>query len=229
MMRMSVRPTRTASSTTYWIDGLSTTGSISFGWLLVAGRKRGPRPAAGMTALVTGDVMDAAATLLVGARRPSHVGFLAPQDAPQALHVADDHQARERRGHDDVDLVLPYERDRDGERERDDHRRDRRLLQHARDEEPHDHRDEADDREQREHDATRGRDAATALEVLRDRPDVPDHRREAEHPRAAVPRDADAHARVQRALADVEQEHEEPGPPAHEPEHVRRARVARPL
>src|SRR5947209_17134448 len=50
MMRMSVRPAATASSTTYWIDGLSTTGSISLGWLLVAGRKRVPSPAAGITA-----------------------------------------------------------------------------------------------------------------------------------------------------------------------------------
>ncbi len=53
MMRMSVRPAATASSTTYWIDGLSTTGSISFGWLFVAGRNRVPRPAAGMTAFLT--------------------------------------------------------------------------------------------------------------------------------------------------------------------------------
>src|SRR5713101_7736902 len=54
MMRMSVKPAATASSTTYWIDGLSTTGNISLGWLLVAGRNRVPRPAAGMTAFVTG-------------------------------------------------------------------------------------------------------------------------------------------------------------------------------
>ena len=46
-------PARTASSTTYWMAGLSTTGSISFGCALVAGRNRVPRPAAGMTALVT--------------------------------------------------------------------------------------------------------------------------------------------------------------------------------
>ena len=42
----------TASSTTYWIAGLSTTGSISFGIAFVAGRNRVPRPAAGITALV---------------------------------------------------------------------------------------------------------------------------------------------------------------------------------
>ena len=46
-------PARTASSTTYWMAGLSTTGSISLGWALVAGRKRVPSPAAGITALVT--------------------------------------------------------------------------------------------------------------------------------------------------------------------------------
>src|SRR3954454_4357958 len=33
--------------------GLSTSGSISFGWAFVAGRKRVPSPAAGMTALRT--------------------------------------------------------------------------------------------------------------------------------------------------------------------------------
>ena len=33
-------PARTASSTTYWIAGLSTIGSISLGCALVAGRKR---------------------------------------------------------------------------------------------------------------------------------------------------------------------------------------------
>src|SRR5258708_4328270 len=52
-MRMSVMPAPTASSITYWIVGLSTTGSISFGCALVAGRNRVPSPAAGMTALVT--------------------------------------------------------------------------------------------------------------------------------------------------------------------------------
>ena len=51
--RMSVSPARTASSTTYWIAGLSTTGSISFGMDLVAGRNLVPSPAAGMTALLT--------------------------------------------------------------------------------------------------------------------------------------------------------------------------------
>ena len=46
-------PAPTASSTTYWMVGLSTTGSISFGCALVAGRNRVPSPAAGITALVT--------------------------------------------------------------------------------------------------------------------------------------------------------------------------------
>src|SRR5437588_9933671 len=53
MTRMSFSPARTASSTTYWIAGLSTTGSISFGWALVAGRNLVPSPAAGMTAFLT--------------------------------------------------------------------------------------------------------------------------------------------------------------------------------
>src|SRR3989442_12712407 len=43
-------PEATASSTPYWMMGLSTTGSISLGWALVAGRNRVPRPAAGKPA-----------------------------------------------------------------------------------------------------------------------------------------------------------------------------------
>ena len=44
-------PASRASSTTYWISGLSTMVSISFGIALVAGRTRVPRPATGKTAL----------------------------------------------------------------------------------------------------------------------------------------------------------------------------------
>src|SRR2546429_8600415 len=44
-------PAARASSTEYWIRGLSTTGWISFGLALVAGRKRVPRPASGNTAV----------------------------------------------------------------------------------------------------------------------------------------------------------------------------------
>ena len=43
-------PEASASSTPYWMIGLSTSGSISFGCALVAGRNRVPRPAAGKTA-----------------------------------------------------------------------------------------------------------------------------------------------------------------------------------
>ena len=50
----SVRPAAAASSTTYWMAGVSMTGSISFGIALVAGTNLVPRPAAGMTALETG-------------------------------------------------------------------------------------------------------------------------------------------------------------------------------
>ncbi len=55
IMSTSVRPAATASSTTYWMAGLSTTGSISLGIALVAGRNRVPIPAAGITALVDGE------------------------------------------------------------------------------------------------------------------------------------------------------------------------------
>src|SRR6202045_2972317 len=47
-------PAALASSIAYWISGLSTTGSISFGIALVAGRKRVPRPATGKMALRMG-------------------------------------------------------------------------------------------------------------------------------------------------------------------------------
>src|ERR1043166_5999462 len=50
-MTMLPMPDWTASSTPYWITGLSTSTSISFGCAFVAGRKRVPRPAAGKTAL----------------------------------------------------------------------------------------------------------------------------------------------------------------------------------
>src|SRR3954471_15619131 len=52
MKIMSVMPAAAASSTAYWIKGLSTTGSISFGLAFVAGRNRVPSPATGNTALV---------------------------------------------------------------------------------------------------------------------------------------------------------------------------------
>src|SRR5256885_11339637 len=49
-MKCSI-PASLASSATYWISGLSTMVSISFGIALVAGRTRVPRPATGKTAL----------------------------------------------------------------------------------------------------------------------------------------------------------------------------------
>src|SRR4029077_14744617 len=59
MIRIWSQPEAIASSTPYWMMGLSTSGSISLGWALVAGRKRVPRPAAGNTALRTFMVMGA--------------------------------------------------------------------------------------------------------------------------------------------------------------------------
>ena len=50
-MMTSFTPAATTSSTAYWIKGLSTSGSISLGTALVAGKKRVPMPAAGITAL----------------------------------------------------------------------------------------------------------------------------------------------------------------------------------
>ena len=45
-------PLARISSTMYWMVGLSTMGSISFGMAFVAGRNRVPNPAAGMTAFL---------------------------------------------------------------------------------------------------------------------------------------------------------------------------------
>ena len=50
----SGRPARAASSTMYCSAGRSTTGSSSLGTAFVAGRKRVPIPATGMTALRAG-------------------------------------------------------------------------------------------------------------------------------------------------------------------------------
>src|SRR6266851_520869 len=51
-------PLAIASSTPYWMVGLSTSGSISLGCALVTGRKRVPSPAAGKIAFRTeGSVM----------------------------------------------------------------------------------------------------------------------------------------------------------------------------
>src|SRR3989442_13006583 len=52
-------PAFTASSTISWMVGGSTIGSISFGTVLVTGRKRVPSPAAGMTTLRSGCLMAA--------------------------------------------------------------------------------------------------------------------------------------------------------------------------
>src|SRR5579864_2688696 len=66
VMKTSLRaPASSASSTAYWMSGLSTTGSISFGLALVAGRKRVPRPATGNTAVRMADL-----TLLLIANSP---------------------------------------------------------------------------------------------------------------------------------------------------------------
>src|SRR5690242_12033049 len=50
---MSSMPAATSCSTMYCMTGLSTTGNISLGIALVCGKKRVPKPAAAITALVT--------------------------------------------------------------------------------------------------------------------------------------------------------------------------------
>src|SRR3984893_5592392 len=71
MSNTSFRPAVTASSTTYWMAGLSMTGSISLGVALVAGKNLVPSPAAGITALVTSAMPR---TLANPRESPGHAG-----------------------------------------------------------------------------------------------------------------------------------------------------------
>src|SRR5438132_5647874 len=76
-------PDSTAPSTMYWMTGLSTIGSISLGTALEAGRKRVPRPAAGITALRTRVTNE---QLLLGSRsalrQVARAGSRPPTSAP---------------------------------------------------------------------------------------------------------------------------------------------------
>src|SRR5438270_5289360 len=111
-MSTSSMPARTASSTTYWIAGLSTIGSISFGVDLVAGRKRVPSPAAGMTALVTGALMPAT---LVGSVRADGL-----RDTPLVAAVTLRDVEREvSRSHERGGAVAMVRIDRDADRDGD--------------------------------------------------------------------------------------------------------------
>src|ERR1700742_942695 len=100
MMRMSVSPACTASSTTYWMAGRSTTGSISFGELFVAGRNRVPKPAAGITAFLTGCTGAPSGprrcAVRSSARLRAEVVLLASQQASNVTEVPGDHEDRER-------------------------------------------------------------------------------------------------------------------------------------
>src|SRR5579863_3350694 len=70
-------PAAIASSTAYWISGLSTIGSISLGDALVAGRKRVPRPATGNTAVRIGFAATGSILWMEGADQ-SRMGRSAP-------------------------------------------------------------------------------------------------------------------------------------------------------
>src|SRR5438874_10219298 len=113
MMRMSVRPACTASSTTYWIAGRSTTGSISFGELFVAGRKRVPRPAAGITALRTGCIGAPSLSRRRGvasAVTRAEIVLLAPQQPPDVTEVTGDDQDRDPRQNQQFPQVVAHHR-----------------------------------------------------------------------------------------------------------------------
>src|SRR3990172_10668787 len=70
-------PEAAASSTAYWMSGLSTTGNISLGIDLVAGRMRVPSPATGKTALrILGGIL--LARLALNSKRHEEGGARAP-------------------------------------------------------------------------------------------------------------------------------------------------------
>ena len=224
MMRMSSSPAFTASSTTYWIAGLSTTGSISLGELFVAGRKRVPRPAAGITALRTRVIRPPQAV------RRTPRSFSSPPEQPADVRrVAEHDQHGECRRR----LRLPIGRSRSaktaiGKRIVIEERGERRLVQYPGDEEPDD--GEADDDQRVQHDerAARGRDALPALAVERER--VADDRGDAEDARAR--RGRRWRARRPAAIAPLAKSSSRtsaPGLPAEQPADVRGAGVARAL
>src|SRR3990172_8965635 len=102
MKIISVRPAATASSTAYWMSGLSTTGIISFGLALVAGRNRLPKPATGNTAFVI------ARMTLSSFQQPQQAGLVEHRD-PERLGLRE-LRARLRPG----DHVVGLLRHRDG-------------------------------------------------------------------------------------------------------------------
>src|SRR5262245_8797644 len=67
-----VIPACAISSTTYCTVGLRPTGSISLGWDLVAGRRRVPAPATGITALRTARGAAMSAVVLIETRSAIH-------------------------------------------------------------------------------------------------------------------------------------------------------------
>src|SRR5690349_14151228 len=83
-------PDCTASSTPYWMIGLSTRTSISLGCALVAGRKREPSPAAGKTALRIGPFMAAMVALGYTQWQTADLTMLDPallRDQPDAVRT----------------------------------------------------------------------------------------------------------------------------------------------
>ena len=69
----SSAPAAAASSSAYWMIGLSTTGSISLGSTLVAGSMRVPSPATGNTTLRTRRILGP--FLPASAPLPREAGF----------------------------------------------------------------------------------------------------------------------------------------------------------
>src|SRR4051794_10855418 len=125
MMRMSSSPALTASSTTYWIAGLSTTGSISFGELFVAGRNRVPSPAAGITALRTRVIRASS-----GGSSNAQIDPPAPEQPANVGGVAEHHQHGKRRHHRHFPSVVPEREHSNRKQNRRHQRGERRLVKY---------------------------------------------------------------------------------------------------
>src|SRR3954447_18967345 len=185
MMRMSSSPALTASSTTYWIAGLSTTGSISFGELFVAGRNRVPRPAAGMTALRT-RVIPASS----GGSSNAQIDLLTPEQPANVGGVTKHDQHSERAHHRHFPSVVPEGEHSDREQNRRQQRGERRLVQYPGDEEPEHAEPHDDQRIQHDERTAPDRHAFAALAIQRQR--VADDRGDAQD--ACARPTADHHA-----------------------------------
>ena len=213
-IRMSVIPACTASSTTYWIAGLSTTRQHLLRQAL--GRRQNPRPESGRRDHgLAHRVPSRLPRVETSSRRNSRRMLLAWRPMISTASAATTTSSH---------TSWPVSVDRNRERDRDEQRRERRLVQQARDDEPHDREADHDPRVEHGERAACGRDTLSALAIQRER--VTEHRRDPEQERAGPPADPQPDSGRGRALQEVGEEHDQAPAPTQQAPDVRRARVA---